>query len=58
MTSAFPEVALAMRDAKVDVALDGELVALGNGGRPRPFQALQTRLNRATPTDAESPRRR
>jgi DNA ligase-1 len=44
----------AFRFVAGDVALDGELVALlpGVERRPRPFQALQTRLNRAKPTAA------
>jgi DNA ligase-1 len=52
VTSAFPEVRDAFRLVVGDVALDGELVALTPSGRPRPFQALQPRLNRATPTRA------
>jgi DNA ligase-1 len=54
VTGAFPEVAEAFRFVPGDVALDGELVALGPAPerRPRPFQALQTRLNRATATPA------
>jgi DNA ligase-1 len=52
VTSAFPEVRDAFRSVAGDFALDGELVALAPSGRPRPFQALQPRLNRATATRA------
>jgi DNA ligase-1 len=50
VTSAFPEVAEAFRRVRGDVVLDGELVALSDAGRPRPFQTLQPRLNRQVPT--------
>ncbi len=52
VTAAFPEVAAALRAAPSDVALDGELVAIGPDGRPRPFMQLQSRLGRKDPTQA------
>jgi DNA ligase-1 len=58
VTRAFPEVATAFCSARGDVALDGELVAMLPDGRPRPFMALQNRLNRVAPTPdmvAETP---
>jgi DNA ligase 1 len=53
VTDAFPEVASALRGLAGPVVLDGEIVARGPGGRPRPFQALQTRLRRSQPTAAD-----
>lgn len=50
VTDAFPEVAAALAGRAEDLVLDGEILAVGEGGRPRPFQALQMRLNRKTPT--------
>jgi DNA ligase-1 len=50
ITGAFPEVADAARRLPGPVVLDGEIVARGAAGRPRPFQALQTRLRRTEPT--------
>jgi DNA ligase-1 len=52
VTSAFPEIVEAFHFVPGAVALDGELVALAESGRPRPFQALQARLRRAAPTKA------
>ena len=52
VTESFPEVAAAMKHAKGDLVLDGEILAIQPDGRPRPFQALQMRLNRKNP-DAE-----
>jgi DNA ligase-1 len=49
VTESFPEVASAMKHAKTDLVLDGEILAIADGGRPRPFQALQMRLNRKNP---------
>ncbi|GAC1351977.1 MAG: ATP-dependent DNA ligase [Polyangiales bacterium] len=49
VTEAFPEVVEAFRFVPGNVALDGELVAIASDGRPRPFQALQSRLHRKTP---------
>ncbi len=53
VTEAFPEVAAALRRLAGPVVLDGEIVATGSGGRPRPFQALQTRLRRSQPSAAD-----
>jgi DNA ligase-1 len=52
-TDAFPEIVAALRGAAGAVILDGEIVAVGPSGRPRPFQALQPRLKRthASATD-------
>jgi DNA ligase-1 len=49
VTAAFPEVARALAAAEGDVALDGEIVARDENGRPRPFQSLQPRLRRLVP---------
>jgi DNA ligase 1 len=49
VTAAFPEVAEALAAARGDVALDGEIVARDENGKPRPFQSLQPRLRRLTP---------
>src|SRR5262249_47963107 len=49
VTESFPEVAAAMKNAKTDLVLDGEILAVQPDGRPRPFQALQMRLNRKNP---------
>jgi DNA ligase-1 len=49
VTESFPEVAAAMKNAKGDLVLDGEILAIQADGRPRPFQALQMRLNRKNP---------
>jgi DNA ligase-1 len=50
VTDAFPEVAEALARAEEPVVLDGELVAVGESGRPRPFQSLQARLKKTRPT--------
>jgi DNA ligase 1 len=58
VTAAFPEVVQALARATGDVALDGEIVARSEGGRPRPFQTLQPRLNKLVPSQeqlAETP---
>jgi DNA ligase-1 len=49
VTRSFPEVESAFRFVPGAVALDGELCAMGEGGRPRPFMALQQRLGREAP---------
>ncbi len=51
VTESFPEVAAAFAGARSDLVLDGEILAIAEDGRPRPFQALQMRLNRKRPTD-------
>jgi DNA ligase-1 len=54
VTEAFPEVAEALRAGLRSAAvIDGELVAMGPGGRPRPFQALQPRLRKTRPSAAD-----
>jgi DNA ligase-1 len=50
VTAAYPEIVEAFREVHGSIALDGELVAVGEGNRPRPFLALQTRLRRAAPS--------
>jgi len=50
VTAAYPEVVEAFRDVHGSIALDGELVAVGAGNRPRPFLALQSRLRRIAPS--------
>jgi DNA ligase-1 len=50
VTEAFPEVAGALAAAEGPVVLDGELIAVGESGRPRPFQSLQARLKKTRPT--------
>jgi DNA ligase-1 len=50
VTSAFPEVAGAFVSVTHDVVLDGELLAVASDLSPRPFQALQGRLNRKDPS--------
>jgi len=48
----FPEVARAFAQISRQVVLDGELLAITKDLRPRPFQALQARLNRKDPDAA------
>lgn len=50
VTAAYPEIVEAFQLVSGDVALDGEIVAIGAEGRPRPFLALQTRLRRKEPS--------
>ena len=52
VTAQFPEVADALRHASGSVALDGEIVAIGAEGRPRPFMVLAERIHRKAPTRA------
>jgi DNA ligase-1 len=49
VTESFPEVAAAFAGTTIDLVLDGEILAVAEDGRPRPFQALQMRLNRKKP---------
>ena len=42
-------LAAALAKARGDVALDGEIVARDESGKPRPFQSLQPRLRRLVP---------
>jgi DNA ligase-1 len=53
MERAFPEIEEAFGVARGDVALDGEIVVMGEGGRPRPFQTLQARLRKTAPSAGE-----
>jgi DNA ligase-1 len=46
VTDVFPEVRRAFEGVTRDVVLDGELLAIADDNRARPFQALQSRLNR------------
>jgi len=50
VTSAFPEVAAAFAGVTTDLVLDGEILAIAEDGRSRPFQALQMRLGRKAPS--------
>lgn len=50
VTDAYPEIVEAFQFVRGSIALDGELVAVGDGMRPRPFLALQTRLRRKEPS--------
>jgi DNA ligase-1 len=52
VTDQFPEIAEALRDAKGSAALDGEIVAVTPGGRPRPFLVLAERIHRKARTRA------
>ncbi|PZR09559.1 MAG: ATP-dependent DNA ligase [Archangium gephyra] len=52
VTSQFPEVVLQLSKLQRTVVLDGEVIAVRSDGGARPFQALQARLNRATPSAA------
>lgn len=52
VTDQFPEVVEALRGAATSAALDGEIVAVGPGGRPRPFMVLAERIHRKAPTRA------
>jgi DNA ligase-1 len=53
VTDAFPEITGALRTASSRVVLDGEIVAVTPGGRPRPFQVLQPRLKKTRPAAAD-----
>ncbi len=54
VTASFPEViAITRRDLRADsLILDGEVVAVGSGGRPLPFQELMRRFRRIHEIDA------
>lgn len=52
VTEQFPEVVDALRFTTASAALDGEIVAVGDGGRPRPFMVLAERIHRKAPTRA------
>ena len=51
VTAQFPELVRAFSTAPRAV-LDGEIVAVGDGGRARPFQVLQERINQKAPSRA------
>ncbi len=52
VTEQFPEVVSAMKAGRASGALDGEIVAVGPEGRPRPFHVLAERIHRKAPTRA------
>ena len=52
VTEQFPEVVAALRAGSARGALDGEIVAIGPSGRPRPFHVLAERIHRKAPTRA------
>lgn len=55
VTTAFPDVTEPLAATKASLApaiLDGEIVVVGEGGRPRPFSAIQPRLKKLAPDDA------
>ena len=54
VTAAFPEIVRALEDGArsgmlEDAILDGEIVVIGENGRPRPFSAIQPRLKKIEP---------
>lgn len=56
VTTAFPDVARPLHEAARAgtlpcAILDGEIAVLAEGGRPRPFSALQPRLKKTTPDE-------
>ncbi len=53
VTHAFPEIVDALQDCTTSVVIDGEIVAIGPFGRPRPFQTLQARLKKSRPSDKD-----
>ena len=56
VTARYPEVPLALRTLPLDrFVLDGEIVALDEGGRPS-FQRLQARMHLTNPLDVERAR--
>ena len=52
VTNQFPEIATALARLPRPAVLDGEIIAVRPDGQARPFQALQARLNRASPGKA------
>jgi DNA ligase-1 len=52
VTSQFPEIARVLERLSRPLVLDGEVIAVKPDGGARPFQALQARLNRDTPSAA------
>ena len=56
VTAAFPDLARPLAEAAAagritPAILDGEIVVLGPGGRPRPFSAIQPRLKKIEPDE-------
>jgi DNA ligase-1 len=49
VTQAFPEVVAALKALPRAAILDGEVIAILDGGRARPFHVLQARLGRKDP---------
>src|SRR5581483_319532 len=49
VTQAFPEVVTALKALPRAAILDGEIIAVLDGGRARPFHVLQARLGRKDP---------
>jgi DNA ligase-1 len=52
VTGAYPEIVDGFRFVRGSVVLDGEIVVMGEDGKPRPFQTLQIRLRKMAPTAA------
>lgn len=52
VTEQFPEIVAAAKLGGAGGALDGEIVAVGPEGRPRPFHVLAERIHRKAPTRA------
>jgi DNA ligase-1 len=56
VTAAFPDVTAPLLEAAraglAPAIVDGELVVVGDDGRPRPFSAIQPRLRKLAPDDA------
>lgn len=53
VTESFPEIVTALAQVQGTFVVDGEIVAVHEDGRVRPFQALQARLGRKRPTRAQ-----
>jgi len=51
VSAAFPEIVRAFVGVAGEVVIDAELLAVNADLKPRPFQALQARLNRRDPDD-------
>ncbi len=49
VTGAFPEVVTALKALPRAAILDGEVIAVADGGRARPFHVLQARIGRKDP---------
>ncbi|MBL8919888.1 MAG: ATP-dependent DNA ligase [Myxococcaceae bacterium] len=53
VTASFPEVVTTLAPLQRSLILDGEVIAVTKDGSPRPFQALQARLGRSSPSAAD-----